>query len=85
MATLEQAQARLRELGVPEEDWTPEVLKRFQWAPSDPLKDVVVENAKTAQELKDDLALLKEEAEAANVPAKIISKIIQFGAHAIGV
>jgi len=86
MATLEEAKAELRKLGVPEEDWTPEVLQRFKWTPSDPLRGVVIDGpAKTETQLKDDLALLKAEAEAANVPSRIVNMILKFGAHAIGV
>lgn len=83
MPTAQQVKEQLKASGYQGEP-TPEILRQWGWTPADPLAGVPdAVPVKSRQELKDDLALLKEEAEAANVPAVIIDKILGLGARAL--
>lgn len=75
MKTAEQARAEAIASGYQGEP-TPEVLRQFGWEPQDPLMGVEIgAPARTAEQMRDDFALLAEEAKANNVPAMIFDKI----------
>ena len=56
---------------------TIDVLKQWGWTPTDPLEGLTIDTAQTPEQLKDNLALLKEEAKANNVPQKIIDGFLK--------
>lgn len=85
--TLEQAKADLAAAGYVGEP-TPEILRQYGWEPSDDTKAVLAVElnapARSPDQVKDDLALLYEEAKQNQVPAQILDKIAKFGKTAIG-
>lgn len=81
--TLSETKEKLATLGYVGEP-TPEILKMWGWKPSDPLAGVQIDGPVVSEtQLRDHLALLHEEAQAARVPAKILEGIVKFGKTAL--
>lgn len=63
---------------------TPEILRQFGWAPADPLKDVeIAAPVRTPEQMRDDAALLVQEAQENNVATNIVNGIMKFAGIAI--
>lgn len=71
MKTLEEAKVAAKSAGIPDEDLTPEVLKRFGWEVEDILAGLNMNPAQTDQEVQELIVLLEEERKANNLPANI--------------
>ncbi len=81
--TAQEAKADLLAAGYKGEP-TPEVLRQWGWSPKNPLEGVSLdEPPRTREQMLDDLALLQEEAEAAQIPGRILEMLTRFGARAV--
>lgn len=83
--TAAEVEADLRKRG-----WTGPIsnakLKQSGWTPLDPFGGLVIENAQTDQEVKDQLSRLQEEGRKNNVPAAILegfTKLVGFAMKAV--
>jgi hypothetical protein len=63
---------------------TPEILRQFGWEPADPLEHVeIVAPVRTVDQMRDDAALLVQEAKENNVATNVINGIMKFAGIAI--
>jgi len=84
--TLAEAKAELAAAGYIGEP-TPEILRQYGWEPSDDTKAVLAVElnapARSPDQVKDDIALLYEEAKKNQVPAQILGMIAKVGGAAL--
>lgn len=85
--TLEQARQELIAAGYQGEP-TPAILRQYGWEPSDDCQRALALQmdppAQTSEQVKDDVALLYDEAKRNNVPAQILNGIAKVGGIALG-
>jgi hypothetical protein len=80
---LEEIKAALKAKGY-EAEPTPEILRQWGWEPSDPLKGVEIgAPVRNADQMRDDFALLLDEAKANNVSAQIRNGIVKLAGIAL--
>lgn len=81
--TIDEIKAALKARGY-EGEPTPEILRQYGWQPSDPLKDIEIgAPVRTPEQMRDDFALLLDEAKANNVPAQIFDGIKKLAGIAL--
>lgn len=85
--TLAEAKAEAKAEGIPDEDLTPAVLKRYQWEPSNPLQGINPSPVETDEEVRDNLALLEEERKNNALPvhvSKALGKVLPMAFKLLG-
>lgn len=84
--TLEQARAEVLAAGYQGEP-TPAILRQYGWEPSDTCRQALdvamLAPIETDAQVRDNIALLYEEAKRNNVPAQILNGIAQVGGIAL--